>query len=289
MCRLAILPLLTALAVVLTACGRGPSAAKPSLPPIVATYEVKGVLRTNKGRTAVIAHEAIPGYMEAMAMEFTAANPDELATFAPGDVLAFRLSVTDERSWIDQIRKTGTAPVPTTAAEPANTPAPNIPLPNCVLVDSRGQPFHLHDFRGQTVALTFIFTRCPLPDFCPRLNAQFAEVQRLLAADTTMKNWRLLSVTLDPAYDTPERLAEYATRYQPDFTRWTFATGSREEIEKLGTVVGLQIMRTGPLPEHNLRTVVIDPAGRVQHVFNGNAWTPDALAAELRRAMSSAR
>lgn len=287
--RLAVLPLLAALATFLVACGRGPSAAKSSPPEAVTIYEVKGVLRMNKGRTAVIAHDTIPGYMEAMAMEFTASNPDELAAFSPGDVLAFRLSVTDERSWIDQLRKTGTAPIPATTAKPASTPAPRTPLPDCVLVDSRGQPLRLHDFRGQAIALTFIFTRCPLPDFCPRLTTQFAEVERLLAADTAMKNWHLLSVTLDPIYDTPERLAEYATRYQPDFTRWTFATGSPEEIEKLGTSVGLQITRSGTLPEHNLRTVVIDPAGRVLHVFNGNAWTPDALAAELHRAMDSAR
>jgi protein SCO1/2 len=286
MFRFALLPLLTAVALVLAACDRAPSSTKPSPPPTVTTYEVKGVLRINKGSSAVIAHEAIPDYMDAMAMEFTAADPKSLAGFAPGDVLAFRLSVTDERSWIDQIRKTGTAPIPSIAAEPDSTPAPNTPLPDCALVDSRGQPFHLSDFRGQVVALTFIFTRCPLPDFCPRMNTQFAEVQRLLAADAATQNWHLLSITLDPDYDTPERLAEYAARYQPDFARWTFATGSREEIEKLGAAVGLQITRAGALPQHNLRTVVVDPAGRVQHVFNGNAWAPEQLATQIRSAMS---
>ncbi len=274
---------LLCLAAALPGCDRRPASA---LAPgeHTSTYEVRGVIHKLKpgSGTAVIAHDAIAGYMDAMTMEFTAADPRDLAALAPGDVVSFRLSVSDARSWIDQVRKTGTAPI-SADADPAASPAPGTPLPDCALVDSRGAALRLSDFKGRAFAFTFIFTRCPLPDFCPRMNANFAAAQRALGSDA---NWHLLSISLDPDYDTPPRLAEYAARYQPDPARWTFATGSREEIEKLGAVFGLKVARTGALPDHNLRTIVVDPAGRIQRVFTGNEWTPEELAAELKRAMA---
>lgn len=252
----------------------------------VSTYEARGVLRKATADRAIIAHEAIPGYMEAMTMEFTVADPRELTAMHPGDTIAFRLTATDERSWIDRIRPLAAAP--TSPAPAAEVPAlpPGAQLPDCALVDSRGAALQLRDFQGRALAITFIFTRCPLPDFCPRLNSHFAAVQRALAAGPAT-NWHLLSLTLDPDFDTPARLADYATRFQPDAARWTFATGARAEIEKLGAAVGLQVARTGALPDHNLRTIVIDPTGRVRRVFTGNEWTPEELVAELQRAMAS--
>ena len=252
------------------------------------TYEARGVLREvwPERRKAVIAHEDIPGFMAAMTMEFTAAESREFAGLAPGDVVSFRLTVTEESSWIDQVRKTGTAPIPA-AAEPAAAFTPGSLVQDCALVDSSGGAFRLSDFRGRALALTFIFTRCPLPDFCPRLNKNFAAVQRLLAARPD-RSWHLLSISLDPDYDTPARLAEYAPRYAPDPALWSFATGQPDDIEKLGASLGLRVVRTGELPEHNLRTVVIGPDGRVRHVFTGNEWTPEDLAVELECAMTAA-
>lgn len=268
----------------LAGCER-PAPPRPTAPP-VSTYEARGVVQKLKPETggAVIAHGAIAGYMDAMTMEFTASDPRELTPLAAGDVVNFRLTVSDKHSRIDQIRKTGTAPI-TPAADSTTTVASGTPLPDCALVDSRGTPLRLADFKGRALAITFIFTRCPLPDFCPRMNSHFSEVQRTLSAEAAT-NWHLLSITLDPDYDTPARLAEYATRYQPNTTRWTFATGVRNDIEKLGATFGLQIARPGALPDHNLRTIVVDPAGRVQRVFTGNEWTPTDLIAELRRAIS---
>lgn len=274
------------------ACDRAPSGARGSgLAPEVATYEVKGVLRELMagGRKAVIAHQEIPGYMVAMTMEFEAQRAEDLAGLKPGDVLAFRLSVTDTRAWINQVRKTGVAEVEPLPAPTADALPPGSPLPDCALVDQRGQRFRLSDFKGNAVAFTFIFTRCPLPDFCPRMNNQLGAVQRELATANAGANWHLLSISLDPEYDTPERLAEYAVRYQPDAARWTFATGKSEEILKLGTAVGLVVSREGGQINHNLRTVVVDAAGRVQKIFAGNEWSAAELTAEMKRAMSVER
>jgi protein SCO1/2 len=269
-------------------CGRAPSTdlrAEASAPK---TYEVRGVLQRMLagGRRAVIAHEAIADYMPAMTMEFEAQDSADLAAFAPGDVLAFRLSVTDTKGWIDRVRKLGTAPVQVSA--PLQALPATITLPDTALVHEHGDPLRLHDFRESALAFTFFFTRCPYPDFCPRLNTQFAAVQRTLAAGTET-NWQLLSITLDPDYDTPARLAEYAAHYTPDSAHWRFATGDAAEIRALGEAVGLAVRRDGERIDHNLRTVVVDATGRVQKVFEGNTWTSAELAAEMQRAMAAQR
>ena len=266
------------------ACGRAPVAVTTT-PPTVTTYEVKGVLQEvlADGSRAVIAHEKIAGYMDAMTMEFDVREAAEMAGFAPGDVLTFRLSVTDSHGWIGRLRKVGHT-TPTPPAAPANTLPPGTPLPDCALTDARGQARRLSEFRGRALAFTFIFTRCPFPDYCPLMNRHLGAVQNALAADAAT-NWQLLSLSFDPDYDTPERLAKYAEQYRPDAAHWTFATGRAEDVRQLGADFGLAISDQGTALNHNLRTVVVDAAGRVQKVFTGNAWTADELIAEMRRAM----
>ena len=256
--------------------------------PRVSAYEVSGVVRkidAPRGK-AVIAHDAIAGYMEAMTMEFDVTEVESLTALQPGDVIAFRLSVNDTRSWIDQVRKTGR--VENTALPTTETGAlpPGTPLPDCALVDQRGAAFRLSDFKGRALAFTFIFTRCPLPDFCPLMNRNLAETQRELSTDGANANWHLLSISFDPEYDTPARLTEYALAYETESGRWTFATGASDDIGKLGGAFGLMVARDGGQIDHTLRTVVIDAAGRVQKVFAGNEWKAAELIDEMRRAMS---
>ena len=235
----------------------------------------------------VIAHDAIAGFMEAMTMEFDVANGETPGAFTPGDVLAFRLSVTDARSWIDQLRKTGHVDVTPLPAKLSGSLPPGAPLPDCALVDQRGGAFRLGDFKGRALAFTFIFTRCPLPDFCPLMNRNLAEVQRELSPDPSRANWHLLSISIDPEYDTPARLAEYARPYLGDGAQWTFATGETAAIQKLGEAFGLTVARNGERIDHTLRTVVVDAAGRVQKVFAGNEWSTAELIDEMQRAMDA--
>lgn len=260
--------------------------------PKVTTYDVRGVLRGVRadGRKAVIAHEAIPGYMEAMAMEFDVQDSTLPSDLESGDRIAFRLTVTDRQSWIDQVRKIGepTGPRPPergpTFPDGASLESGAL-LPDCSLIDQQGRAFQLGDFKGRVLALTFIFTRCPLPNFCPLMNQHLASAQRELKAASTPVNWHLLSISLDPEYDTPERLATYASAYSPDSERWTFATGRVDDIRKFGATFGLTAIRNGEQIDHNLRTVVVDTAGRVKKVFAGNEWTPRELIDEMKRAM----
>ena len=265
----------------LSGCDRKAPRAEPGLRNAV--YEVRGVLqRTDAGRgVAIVAHEEIPGYMDAMTMEFVAAQPAELAALEPGDVLTFRLTVGETASRIEQVRKVGhtTPPLPSLPAA-AGIPATGTPLPDVTLVNDTGRKFHLADHKGAVLAITFIFTRCPLPDFCPRMNAHFATARAQLAGE----KYRFLSVTIDPAHDTPERLAEFARPIRGESARWEFATGEAAEISRLAAFAGLETKGDGPGLSHNLRTLVVDANGKVARVFLGNDWQPAELVAAMKAA-----
>jgi len=159
---------------------------------------------------------------------------------------------------------------------------PGDTVPDCTLTDQNGKEVRLSQFKGQALALTFIFTRCPLADYCPRMTAHFAAVQRDMKEEA---NWHLLSLSFDPEHDTPEKLCAYAKAHGADLSWWTFAVTKHDELTRMSNWFGLQVRMKDGLVDHNLRTVVIDAEGRVQHVFAGNAWTPQELAWELKKAM----
>ena len=278
----ALFPVIIAATLSLCGCDARKKTAQPA--PDVTAYEARGVLHEIRGggRRAVIAHEAIPGYMEAMTMEFDVADAKEIAGLVPGDTLAFRLCVNESAGWIDRVRRTGHTDPPPVAKDGA-LPEAGAALPECALIDQRGEARRTGEFRGRALAITFIYTRCPFPNFCPLLSSRFAEVQRQMAADAS-DGWHLLSVTIDPQHDTPERLGEYARRFSADAAHWSFATGDAGEIEKLTGFFGLRIIREGGEWNHTLRTAVIDRTGRVRKIFTGNEWTTEELTAELRQA-----
>lgn len=287
--RFRFLPLvLSAAGLLSNSCDRSPPHLAPAVK-TVSTFAGAGVVRkVDAGqKKMVIAHEKIVGFMEAMTMEFDVADGGTAAVFAPGDTVAFRLFVTSERSWIDELRKTGHVAFAPHSPMLSGLLPPGAPLPDCPLVDQRGTPFRLGDFKGRALAFTFIFTRCPLPDFCPLMNRNLAAVQRELSADPSRADWHLLSISFDPEHDTPARLLDYARPYLGDGAQWTFATGEPADIQKLGEAFGLMVARNGEQIDHSLRTVVVDATGRVQKIFVGNGWQSAELLDEMRRAMNA--
>jgi protein SCO1/2 len=163
---------------------------------------------------------------------------------------------------------------------------PGDQLPDGTLRTETGKIIQLSDFRGQAVAFTFFFTRCPLPDFCPRMNRNFEEArQSLLANPNAPTNWEFLSISFDPDFDRPEVLANYASLYRGDDTRhWLFAAASTSTLTNLAPRLDLMVLRQGANISHNLRTVVLDPQGRIARQFDGNSWTPQQLADALLNA-----
>ena len=261
------------------------------------TYQVKGVIVTldADGRTVKIKHEEIPGYMGAMTMDFETRGTNELNGLSPGDNVSFRMLVTDKDGWIDQLKK---LELPKTNSAPVLPPGIRIVrdvepleagdlLPEYRFTNQSGKIISTLDYRGRALALTFIFTRCPFPTFCPRVTGGFAEAQQILLTNfAAPTNWHLLSLTIDPEFDTPAVLKSYAQRNGGHPAHWTYATGSLLELTAIAEQFGLQFWRDQPggLPNHNLRTVVIDAAGRVRTNFVGSAWTGAQLADELSQA-----
>ena len=276
----------------LTACNRRPESPARTASPSTnqQSFQVKGVVISVKTleKTVEIKHEEIPGYMPAMTMPFEVRDTNELAGLQSGDSVAFRMLVTDTEGWIDQIRKLAASPAnapPSTfrlvrEVEPLN---PGDPLPHYAFTNQFGQPIATDQFKGQALAVTFLFTRCPFPTFCPLMANHFAEAQqKLLAMPNSPTNWQLLTISFDPDFDTPAVLKAYAERYKYDPAHSTFATGALIDITALAEQVGLTFWHddTGNI-SHNLRTFVVDASGRLRKVLTGNQWTSDELVQEM--------
>ncbi len=257
-------------------------ATKAAMAP-VQTFQVQGQIRQVElvEKTIRIAHEEIPNYMPAMTMPFTVKDAGLLDGLSAGDAVQFELSVTSGDSWISRIEKIAPeTAVQMTSAKTVESPEADLArvetgemVPDFKLIDQNGQPIQLSAFRGKAVVLTFIYTRCPLPNFCPLMSSKFSELQKRLSKELPGR-YQLLSVSIDPRYDQPAILKEYATHWGADERYWSFATGSEEQVAFVAKLVSLVHERENGLISHDLRTALIGPDGRLVHVWKSNTWTP---------------
>ena len=252
------------------------------------SFIAKGTVMELKpdGRTVVIQHEAISNYMAAMTMPFKAKAPGELAGLHRGDVISFQLRVAESESWVEHIAKIGTVsppPIPTPAAPPAGRP--DHPLLDYQFTNELGQAVSLNHFRGQALAITFFYTRCPLPDYCPRLSKNFqAAQQKLESLPGAPANWHLLSISFDTEFDSPQMLKAYGDSYQSDPKHWSFLTGPAGKIAELAREAGLTYQYDAGTFNHDFRTLIIDAAGHLQMVFPTSGDLSDAIVAEIIKA-----
>ena len=264
------------------------------VPPVSAatnqTYSVRGVVQAipSDHRHATIKHEAIPGYMAAMTMDFSVRDTNALASLAPGDEITFTLVVTADDDWIEHIQRTGkfglAGPPGWHVVEPELEVGDQ--LPDAEFTSETGGKIRFSDFRGQAVAFTFFFTSCPLPEFCPRMNRNFSETQKIILADThAPANWQLLSISFDSDFDSPQILQGYAGFYRgTNADRWLFAVAPTNTLRGLAPKLDFRFWRDNGVLSHNLRTVVVDGGGKIFKQFDGNDWTPQQLADALRSA-----
>jgi protein SCO1 len=220
-----------------------------------------------------ISHDAIPRVMDAMVMPFEARDdvPDGIAA---GDRIRFRLNVRRERSWIDRIAILS-APrtdvgLLSSPARPVLTPVGGS-SPDFSLVDHRGRPVTSASLRGQTVAVTFIYTRCPLPDYCPRMLANFKAVAERFR-DRIGRDLTLLVITFDPAFDTVDVLSSYARAHGADRPGWLFLTGEPAEVSKVCDTFGIERWPDAGLLTHTLQTAVLDRNGRLAGTIEGRDY-----------------
>lgn len=226
-------------------------------------------------RTILVSHRDIRGYMPAMVMPFPVKRPSEIATLQPGARVHFRLAVKGRSVVADRIE--ARAPIETLQlpAPPQRLPI-GAAVPDFSLIDQLGRAVRLSDFRGEVVALDFIYTRCPLPDVCPRLSANFARLQRRFVKRLGV-DFALLSITIDPQYDTPPILANYAKLWKADPIGWHFLTGDPREIERVAVNFGMQYFPEEGSMTHTSETAVIARNGTLAGLVSGPAYAVSQL------------
>jgi protein SCO1/2 len=246
------------------------------------TYSATGlVLKIDPSASIVtVSHDDVSGLMDAMVMPLTVGGKSSLTGVRPGDRVSFRLVVKKQSTHIDRLRLLSAAPADqglvTTPAASTLVPV-GASVPDFALTDQRGAPVRLSDLRGRVVVVTFIYTRCPLPDYCPRMVTNLAAVRdrfrARLGQDVT-----LLTVTFDPQYDTPERLAAYARLHNADIPGWHFLTGDAAGIRQVCEAFGVEYWPDSGLIAHTLQTAVIDREGRLAAAVEGKDFTGRQIA-----------
>lgn len=255
-------------------------------------YDLKGVVVSvdKRGSTVTIAHEAIPNYMDAMTMPFKLKDEWAFDKMAPGNRVQATLVVDGLRSWLENIVIMQVAVDESSASAAASSvgPKPGDEVPDFTLVNQDGKRVRLRSYKGRALVLTFIYTRCPLPDYCPLMTDNFAEIVKAIKNDAALyAKTQLLSVSVDPEYDTPVRLREYGAGRTTEsgaqtFSRWQFATGSADEVKRVATYFGLQYFTESDQIIHSLVTAVISPDGKVAKLYTGNEWKPAEIISDLQ-------
>jgi protein SCO1/2 len=259
------------------------------------TYPVHGqvVSVTPDRQEATVKHGEIPGLMPAMTMPYKIKAKAELDAVKPGDMIDATLTIVENDAFLTGVRKVGEAPLEQPPPEPTTVMTgagpqllkPGDVVPDAPFVDQDGKKRAFDSFRGSTVVLTFIYTRCPLPTFCPMMDRQFATIQEHMHDDPLLKKVHLVTITFDPAYDTPEVLKKHARELNADLKRWTFLTGDPKAIDTFGRRFGVLVARASNDPRditHNLRTAIVGPDGKLIKIYTGNEWTPDEILADLK-------
>lgn len=245
-------------------------------------HRTSGLVLAVQSPKVVISHAEIPGKMPAMAMEFEA-SPAELASLRPGSRVDFTMAGRRAK----RIRPQTSVFEGVESDLPLKKPAQALKLgdavPNFTLRDHRGQPFELATARGKVVAINFVYTRCPLPEVCPRLASHFARLQKRFTNSGVL----LLSVTLDPQYDTETVLAEYAKRWRTDGQTWRMLTGNLAAVAEVAANFGMVYWPEQGLLTHTSMTGVIDQQGRLRAIIEGSSYQAQQLGDLMERIRDS--
>ncbi len=238
----------------------------------------------------------VPGFMAAMVMPYKLETPRELKQLHRGDRIRGTLNVGGSATTLAQIAVTDRSKeVKELGPEAAARSIPaGAPVPDFALTDQDGRVVQTSNFRGKLLLVTFVYTNCPLSDYCPRVSHNFADInEQLTKLPELYKRTHLLTVSFDPDRDTPAVLRSYGGAYtgrytQENFEHWTFAVPKKEDLEPV-----LAFFNVGAVPApggtltHTLSTVLIGENGRVLHSYPGNQWTPAQVLADIRRSLGA--
>ena len=253
-------------------------------------YELHGkvVMVERDKHLVTVSHDEVKGLMPAMTMPFTVHNDQDFDALVPDAQLTATLVIDGSHSWLEDLITVQSTGTPT-------TPAPGMPseakagdqVPNFALQNQDGKPIRIKDYRGKALLLTFIYTRCPLPEYCDLMTNNFAQIDRQLQQDPTLyTKTHLLSISIDPSHDTPQVLRSYGAahteRYEKEtFQHWEFVSG--EQVKDAAQFFGLRYFADQDQIVHGLRTVIVTPEGKVAKVYTNNEWKPEEVVTELKR------
>ena len=258
-------------------------------------YDFKGkVVSVEKDKQQVtVDHEEIKGYMPAMIMPFKLKDAWPFEVLSAGDQISATLVVDGRATWLEDVVITQEGPTTVTASgAEANETKPGDEVPNYGLVNQDAKPIKIQDYRGKALLLTFIYTRCPVPEYCTLMSNNFAEVdQELQKQADVYKHTHLLSISIDPDYDTPAVLRSYGAahtgKYSDEkFDHWEFASGTKDQVKGIAQYFGLKYYEGGDQIIHGLRTVIVAPDGKVFKVYRGNEWKPEEAVGDLTKAIA---
>ena len=238
-------------------------------------------------QSAVIDGDNIPGFMDAMAMSYQIKPPSALSQLAPGDSISAEVVVIEpgEKSddvgphyWLENVKVTAHKDdTPAAGPNALHMPAPGEDVPDFSFTNQSGKRISLHQYRSQVLLVTFVYTRCPFPDFCPRMSNNFAEIYHEVAANPASAGIHLLTISFDPEHDTPKVLRDYGfsvahTHDAALFKRWEFAALRAADLPKVADFFALTVKPEGGLITHNLSTSVIGPDGKIVKWYHGGDW-----------------
>lgn len=263
------------------------------------TYPLTGIVREVDAETGrvVLRHDEIPGYMPRMTMPFHVVEKSTLDDVHVGDKVSATLQVQGERFDLENLVVEEAAEPPAmvlnlkggqaSLVEAPRKLEPGETVPDFTMTTQEGQALRLSELRGKVVVLTFIFTRCPRPDFCPKIDTKFAELAKKVSTVAERENQvRLVSVSFDPEHDTPAVLADHAKLRGARPPLWQFAVASHEDLRKVARQLGLSYGPTENEIIHTLTTAIIDQEGRVVEILEGSSWTPEDVFMTIRKVLS---
>jgi protein SCO1 len=246
----------------------------------------------SQAQSAIIDGDAIPGFMDAMAMPYKIKPAATLNHLIPGDSVSAEVVVVSSGAkgddaapdyWLENVNVIAHIdPSHAPGASSLHMPAPGEEVPDFSFTNQSGKLISLKQYRGKVLFVTFIYTRCPFPDFCPRMSGNFAEIYKQAATNAALTNAHLLSISFDPEHDRPKVLRDYGfsvahTHESALFNRWEFAAPRLADLPRLADFFALTIQPEGGTITHNLSTVVIDPDGKIVKWYHGGDWQPSDL------------
>jgi len=260
------------------------------------TFPVKGKVIATDATHVTLDHEAVPGFMEAMTMPYKLKDPTIVSELHPGDRISARIVVQQDAAGfrapeLDNIVVIAQARPDYKPAVTYNTPKPGDAVPDFKLLNQDNKAIHISQFKGRVILATFIYTRCPLPDYCPRISRNFAEIEKTLSAEPSLyAETHLLSISFDPAYDTPKVLKTYGTAYtgkqgKEAFSHWEFVVAPKANLNKVTEYFGVGVTSgENQTLNHSLSTIVIGKDGRIAAWFPTNDWKTEDVVAAVRKA-----